>query len=161
MDQKDIQQALESLGKMAELEIAVSKFYAACGQQWGKEAPFWFDLASMEVQHARNMQMIAEIVKKGPSKFTLVRFINFAALNTVITRVKNYTNQIISTKLSQKDAILIARDTEDSVLEILHTKLFESDDFQYAKLMKRIESETIKHKTFFENSIKEIKPRKV
>lgn len=146
-----------TLAKMAEMEIAVADFYGACGQQWADESQVWSRLSAMEIQHARNIKKVADALRDRPEEFKVIRFVNPQGLEVVIGRLKNYAAQVRNGILSKKDAILIAQDTESSVMEILLTGIFEAETEEYRQLIKSIADETAEHKSYFDSKVKEMR----
>jgi rubrerythrin len=157
MQPEDIKEALRTLAKMAELEIAIAEFYSACAQQWDDESHFWPNLSAMEIQHARNMKKVADAIKKKPSEFKSVRFINVTSLEGIIERIRYRTGRIKEGLIPKKDAILIAQDTESSLLEFLLAGMFESHTIAYRDLISGIIAETREHKQYFDKMMSEIK----
>lgn len=160
MGRNDIQDAIQMLAKMAELEIAVSRFYSACGERWDVENSVWSKLASMEIQHAVHIRKIADLIRKKPGKFTVVRFVNVSGMDAIVSRLKDQTKRVAANLIPQNDAVRIAVDTEDSLLEMLFTKIFETGDAEYQDLMSRIVSETVDHRDFFNKEAEALKAKK-
>lgn len=157
MRSAEIRDALLTLAKMAEMEIAVAEFYAACGQQWADESQVWSRLSSMEIQHAMNIRKVADALRDKPEEFRMVRFVNPQSLEVVIARLKNYADKVRKGMLSKKEAILIAQDTESSVMEVLLTGIFEAKTEEYRRLVRIITEETAEHKSYFDRQVKGIR----
>ena len=158
MKLEDIKDALNTLAKMAELEIAIAEFYEACGQQWDDESQkIWQNLSAMEIQHARNIKKVSDAIKDKPHEFKTVKFINVASLEGIIERIRYRTNRIKKGIFPKKNAILIAQDTESSLLEFLLAGMFESDTIAYRDLISGIIAETREHKSYFDKMMSEIK----
>jgi hypothetical protein len=160
MSRSDIQEAIQGLAKMAELEIAVSRFYATCGERWDIDGSIWARLAAMEVQHAVNIRKIADIVKKKPGKFKIVRFVNISGMDAILSRLQHQTKRVDENLVTQKEAVLIAGDAENSLLEMLYTKIFETDDTEYQELISAIVAETVDHRDFFNQEAESLRTKK-
>jgi rubrerythrin len=157
MKPEDIKDALKTLAKMAELEIAIAKFYEACGQKWDDESQIWVNLSAMEIQHARIIKKVADALKGKPSEFNEVRFINVTSIEAIIERIEYRTGRIKEGLLPKKDAIYIAQGIESSLLEFLLAGMFESNKITYRNLISGIIAETREHKSYFDKMMSEIK----
>jgi hypothetical protein len=157
MRPEDIKEVLKTLAKMAELEIAIAKFYEACGQLWDDESQIWPNLSAMEIQHARNIKKVADALKENPSEFREVRFMNVTSIEGSIGRIRRHTGKIKEGLFPKKDAILIAQNIESSLLEFLLAGMFESNKIAYRDLISGIIAETSEHKSYFDKLMSEIK----
>jgi hypothetical protein len=157
MKREDIREALNTLAKMAKLELAVADFYGACSQQWVDDSHMWSQLSSMEVQHAQSIKKLADAVRDKPDEFKVVRFVNQKVLDTVSDRVNKYADKVRIGSLSKKEAVIIAQNTESSVLEMLFTGVFEAETEEFLRIMKDITSETKEHKAYFDKQVEEMK----
>lgn len=157
MKPEDIKEALKTLTKMAEIEIAIAEFYMACGQKWDDESQIWANLSAMEIQHARNIKKVADALKGKPSEFKTVTFINVTSLEGIIARIRSRTGKIQEGLFLKEEAILIAQDIESSLLEFLLAGMFESNNIAYRDLISEIIAETRDHKSYFDKMMSEIK----
>lgn len=156
MKREDIRGILNLLVKMAKLEIAVADFYGACSRQWADDSHMWSQLSLMEIQHARSIKKLADAVKSKPDEFDVIRFVNQNVLDAAIERVSKYADKVRIGSLSQKEATIIAQDTESSILEMLFTGIFEAKKEDFLRLMKDITEETREHKSYFDKKLKEL-----
>lgn len=99
---------------------------------------------------------MADAVKSKPDEFDVIRFVNQNVLDAAIERVSKYADKVRIGSLSQKEATIIAQDTESSILEMLFTGIFEAKTEDFLRLMKDITEETREHKSYFDKKLKEL-----
>ena len=142
----DVQGILKIIQKLAELEKAVSNFYAACGERWKEEEGFWIGLSQAESGHAGHLATMAGIMSERPRQFASGRPMNPIAIDTAISGIKANTEKVKKGDLQTKQAIFICRDIENSILEFRYAEVVKTDDLEFNTLVSRIVSETTRHR---------------
>ncbi len=155
MDKLELANTVKILETMAQLELVVSRFYEMCGAAWNDEAEVWNAVARAEVQHARNIEMMMQLLKKSPGIFTVGRPISAIAVNTVIAGIKNNMEKMKKGDLTRKQVLFILRDIEQSLLESKYTDLIKTMDIGFNSLVQEITSQTEGHKKMLSKKIEE------
>jgi len=141
---------------LAENELAIKQLYEFYAKTFPKEAVFWLDIANDEKDHAMALLSLKEKVDDIYVYFDEERFTPEAILST-----KNYINErikyVIENKINFLTALSVARDVENSLIERNYFKVFESDTPKIKNVLKKLEKETLEHRTRVENRFEEEK----
>lgn len=141
-DLETIQQVLKLMG---EAELAMAELYQTCADAWPEDNGFWKKLAAGECEHSANMRRMGEIIALKFDRFQLNRPINPVGIRTFISGIRSNIDRVKSGAIPKRNMLFIARDIENSILEIKYNELVRSDDVEFNTLIKRIVDETHSH----------------
>lgn len=110
------QSLIEVLDGMARLEMAVSQLYLAYSQQFAADAQLWRELAEEELYHAELADQMKTFVKDNPGKCFPGKF-NSSAIATFLEGIENHLADVKAGNVDRKKALILARDTENAMLE--------------------------------------------
>ena len=144
------------LTAMEGLETAISAFYAACAGRWPEHGKLWNALAQAELRHADYLRKMTEFVKNNPAAYTPGRTFLPKAIETVTRGVTENTARVAGRGLEMKNALFIARDFEQSIIEKNYHDLIRTRDAQFNSMIAEIVKETGDHNLWLQNKIKEI-----
>lgn len=142
----DLKGILDVLDHMEQSEIAVADFYHACGEAYTRNQEFWFNIEAQERKHARYIQQMKAIIEKKPEHFEKGRPFNILAARTIIMGVKNNADKARSGQLPIINALAIARDNEQAMMESRYNEVVKTEDIEYLTLVKEIVQDTVQHK---------------
>lgn len=143
------------LSAMESLETAISGFYAACAARWPEHAKLWNALSQAELRHADYLRKMAEFVKNNPSAYAPGRTFLPRAIETVTRGVIENTARISAQGLEMKNALFIARDFEQSIIEKNYHELIKTQDARFNSMVAEIVKETGDHNLWLQNKIRE------
>lgn len=155
MNQMDTDKVIKTMEMMAQLELEISELYKACGEVWCQEAELWSAIARAEVEHAKNITKMIQILKEKPQTFAIGRPITTIAINTAIAGVKTNVGRLRKGELTRRQALFILRDVEQSLLESKYTEILKTYDLEYNDLVKEIMAQTEGHKKMLSRKIEE------
>lgn len=142
----DLKSILDTLAQMEELEQTVSDFYKLCAETWPTNFRFWMELSNEELRHKKNVAAMYRIVSDKPERFEKERPFNIFATQTTITGIRNNIESLKKGKISENNAISIARDIEQSFIEFRYSEIVKTADVEYNTLVQKIVKETAQHK---------------
>lgn len=145
---------------MKSLELALAGCYAACAAQWPQEEVFWKGLATQEQSHASCIAEAGELLKTFPGDFTAYRNFTISAVQTVTHGVQARTDEIRKGAISLNQALFIARDFENSLLEQKYLDMIQSKNLRYTTLMNLVAAQTIEHRHALDSKIQELSRQK-
>jgi hypothetical protein len=131
---------------MRETERVVSEFYALCADTWPVDLQFWTKLSREELEHENNIIRMHQIVSGKPEHFEKGRPFNVFAVQTMITGIRNNIEKLKKGEIREDNAILIARDIEQSFIEFRYSEIVKTADIEYNTLVQKIMKETMQHK---------------
>jgi hypothetical protein len=153
----DLKGLFDVLKLMAENELAIAELYKTCALVWKEDSEFWLNLEKQEIKHANNINKMMEIISKKTEHFEKSYPFNIVAIKTIMSYVKNNIEKIREGKLPRINALSIARDIEQSLMENKYNEIVKTDDIEYQTLVKEIITETAAHKDHIDKIINEMK----
>ncbi|HNT36579.1 MAG TPA: hypothetical protein PKH07_16450 [bacterium] len=142
----DPKSVLEVLSRLSELELALSDLYLECARIWPERAELWDCLGREEIEHAKYLAKIEEIVREQPQSFVVHRPFALSAIETFHAAIKRRLEQVRIRGLSLRDILAIARDFESSIIEMRFVDYLQFKDAQNNALAKAIEAQTQQHR---------------
>jgi len=149
----DPENILKIMDQMAALELKVAEFYRTCADNGEKD--FWSEMEKDEVHHAANLRRMATLFSAKPELFEANRSFQIPAIHTALGGVQQVIEKIHANQLERKKILFIARDIEQSLLEVRYGELFRSKDMEYQQLVRELQSQTRAHKSRIEKKIQE------
>jgi rubrerythrin len=149
----DLKGILDTLVHMKEIERVVAEFYTLCGDTWPVDLQFWTDLSREELEHENNIAAMYQIVSDKPEHFEKGRPFNIFAVQTMLTGIRNNIEKLNKGGIREDNAILIARDIEQSFIEFRYSEIVKTADSEYNTLVQKIVRETAQHKTRIDQKI--------
>lgn len=144
--QRNVSELLQVMNDMVDLEEAFAELYRECSEKFPEDNKFWLAICQQEKLHATFIRKLAELVSSHPDEFKFGRRFNSVAIKTIMSNVKNSTEQVRNGQLDKKRALFIARDIENSVLEAKYHEIVSTDNVEFKKTIERIMRDTSSHK---------------
>ena len=151
----DIKGILDTIKYMGEMEEAVSTLYSAYAERWPGSSGFWNELAQEETGHKEYLEKMARIISERPNHFEKGRPFNVFAIKTSISGILANLQKVKNGEHTEKNAMAIARDLEQSFIESRYNEIVKTDDVEYNTLVRTITGETEKHRIKVEKKMKE------
>jgi hypothetical protein len=136
---------IETIGLMAAHESALAELYRAYAGLFDDHHDFWTRLADDEVRHARWIAGFADGVKAGHVHVNPGRFSSESILSS-LDRARKRRQEAESGEPSSLEALSIAREFEDELLESRYFEVFDEDAPELKDLLKVLEAETEMHR---------------
>ncbi len=156
MIQQELQKLLDIMACLAESERAIARLYRRCAETWKEDDAFWLHLEAQEIGHIRNIDRMAEMIRRNPDRFELHRPFNTTAIRTFITGVEQDMDRLNKGALSQRRALILARDIESSIIEKTYHEIVKTGETDYLNLVKQVVAETCSHKDAIEKRLGEL-----
>jgi hypothetical protein len=134
------------MNDMVELEEAFADLYQECSDKFPEDSKFWLAICQQEKLHAMFIRKLADLVSAHPDEFKFGRKFNSVAIKTIMSNVKNSTEQVRKGQLDRKRALFLAKDIENSVLEAKYHEIVTTDNVEYRNTIERIIRDTSSHK---------------
>ena len=93
------------------------------------------------------------MLSERPETFQRGRPFKIAAIETSIAGTQWDIQRLNHRELTKQNALFIARDLEQSILERNYGEILKSDDMEFRTLMREILSETLQHRKFLDEQI--------
>jgi hypothetical protein len=142
----DLKVILDILDHMEQNETTVAEFYHACGELWPQYREFWLGIEAQEHKHALNIQKMKAIIGQKPEHFEKGRPFNIMAVQTIIKGVQNNIAKLRSGQLQMINALAIARDSEQAMIESRYNEIVTTQDVEYLTLVQEIVQDTTEHR---------------
>ena len=136
---------LEVLGLMAAHESAACDLYRALAARFPEKAELFLGLAEEEVEHARKIGGFAEQVRAGAIKVDPQRFPPAEVLES-LDRLRERAARLERGDVSIAEALAVAVDLENEILERSYFQVVESDGPELAELLRTLDAETRSHR---------------
>ncbi len=153
---KNDPQAIQGILEMiSEAELTLGEFYRACARISREDQDLWPVLEEEEKKHHAMIRRISEMVAERPDRFRLGKSFSESALRTFIGWLREKTKRMSIGETSARDLLYIARDVEQSLIELRFCEAVQSDDVDFNDLLNRIREETFFHRERISRRIKE------
>jgi rubrerythrin len=153
--QKDLQAIHEILEMISEAELAMGEFYRACARVTRDDHDLWTILEEEEKKHHAMVRRISEMVSERPDHFRLGKPFSENALRTFVGWLRERTKRMSVGEVPAKAPLHVARDVEQSLIELRFCEAVQSDDVDFNELLNRIREETFFHRERISRRIKE------
>jgi hypothetical protein len=145
VEQRDLDRTLTTFGALREFELALARMYAVGGEQWPQDPAFWQALVSAEEGHARWIRTLAAIVAERSHCFIPGRPLTPIAVELQIDYVQHRTREFATGRMAERQALLVMRDLEASILEERFYELVSGDDPEFVGHIAAIVTDTRSH----------------
>jgi hypothetical protein len=153
----DLKGILESLKFMVENELVIGELYKTCSKKWKDNEGFWADIYEDENKHAKYINSMIEIISNRPERFEKGRLFNIFAIRTVISGVQDKIQKVKKGEIPENNALFIARDLEQAMIEDKYSEIVKTDDVKFKSLVQEIVDDTNAHKTKINQKITAMK----
>ena len=108
-------------------------------------------------RHARAIERMLSLIALNPGNFAPLKAIRVKAVDTIISGIESRTEQVRSGQLSKNNALHIAVDLENSIMENKFYAMVQTTDPAFLTICSEIMAQTKDHKFQFENRIAALK----
>lgn len=136
---------IHELELMARHEEAIGMLYEAYANRFPEYADFWLTLKGEEVGHAMVIRRLFPRVDEGFIRFNDTRF-NTKAIETSLKFVRSWTVDAEEGKVEMLNALSIALDLENGLIEKKFLDVFEADDEDLKRVFRSLKEGTKDHK---------------
>ena len=126
-------------------EELVGEFYRACAGKFPERSDVWLSLAVAEDGHARILRSVAADPAEGRA-FTIHRNFALNPLRFMLQFVKKQTEALESPGFTLINALSIARDIENSILEKKVVEPAPGDSADIRAKIEQLKAETTQHR---------------
>ncbi|MHC4872246.1 MAG: GspE/PulE family protein [Planctomycetota bacterium] len=135
----------EIISQTIEHENCFQKLYTAFARCVPDQAEFWLGLASEEASHVKGVKQLEEYARQGILKMHYDSKLTPGRLQHSIQHLEMYLKEIDEHGVSQKRAVAIARELEESVIEKDFASAFESESEEATVIINMIHDESKEH----------------
>jgi rubrerythrin len=155
MEENTFQKINQLLDRLREIESALGEFYGRCTFFFPEDKDLWEELKSDEIRHTEQVEEIITMVTEKKEQFHLGEF-DSVALKTFLEDIEDQRDSLEKGEINRDNALFIARDCEDTLVEKHFYRAVESDDLEFIHLTEKIEQEERKHLEKLSDYIKSI-----
>jgi len=141
------------LRTLQELERAVGDLYRDYIAAFPEEAELWARLSAAERRHEELLGEMVRMVQADPALFSPGRPLNEKVVMTTVSGVRSQQAALTGEGRTLRQALFIARDLEQSILESKYKEIVESRSQAYTDWLSRILQETVEHRMWLEEGI--------
>ncbi|MEA1940107.1 MAG: hypothetical protein U9N03_05535 [Candidatus Caldatribacteriota bacterium] len=147
---------LKIIELLAEHERVISQLYKEYARKFPEQNDFWSKIADEEIEHASWIFKLRSQVEKGSLYFKEGRF-KTEAIKTSLEYLKSQITEVQNKKISAKNALSVARDLENGLIEKKFFEIFESDCREIKQVLRDLAAATREHRNRIEKAWKEIR----
>lgn len=136
---------VETIGLIAAHESAIAELYRAYGKRFPEHKELFEGLAEEEVGHARQVARFADEVRAGSLHVDAGRF-SAESILASLDHIRGRMEEEKEGELSFADALAVAIDLEDALIERRYFEIFEDDTPELKELLRSLEAETEEHR---------------
>ncbi len=133
------------LDLLKQVELSVGKLYTAFARAFPEDAPLWMSLAAEEERHAERIDELKEMITRDRPQFTPDKF-TAAGLKTYLDGLGESRRKLASGEISRRQALVLARDFENTLSEGAFYRVVQSGLPQFKKICDLIDLETATHR---------------
>lgn len=142
--------------KLAENEAALGRLYEVFGQSFPQDTELWTGLAADEYQHSLWIRKVSEAATPEQRQQSLPS-IRVPAIETMIRYLSSIAGRCRRGELTRLNALALARDIEDSLLESKLLEALPSGPAGLATVQKSLISQTTQHRQRIEDALERVK----
>ncbi|NIM90218.1 MAG: hypothetical protein GTO17_04640 [Candidatus Aminicenantes bacterium] len=155
MEESTSQKIIQLLDLLREVESALGDFYSRCAFFFPEDESLWEELKSDEIKHAGQVEELTIIFNEKKDRFRLGEF-NPEPLKTFLEDIEDQRDSLEKGELTRDNALFVARDYEDNLVENKFLRAIESEEPEFIRLTEQIEQEETEHLEELEDYIKAI-----
>ena len=140
---------LKTIKLLIEHEKAISALYKEYERKCPEQKDFWLRISDEEIEHANWISTLYLQVEKGSLNFQEERF-KIEAIKTSLEYIKDRISEAQNKEISAKNALSVARDLENGLLEKKYFEVFESDSKEIKIILRRLMVATREHRNKIE-----------
>ena len=150
---------LEAMELMAQAESTVERLYETCASLWKADGDFWQGLALEEKIHSEHIRSMISILTGNPGNFQPGRPFSAIALKTFISGVERDIESVTQFAMPELNALNIARDIEQALIEGRFTEVVQTEDKSFRALADKIVRDTATHRWQVEKKIAQLQAK--
>jgi hypothetical protein len=136
--------AVEALDMLREHEKAIGRLYVTYAHRFPQDCDFWLGLSQEEDQHAQWIELLHSKIEEELSGLIVNRFPTVAISHSI-----SYINRLIESanrpSLTPVNALSVALDIEQALLENRYFEVFESDSAEIKRVLELLSQGTKAH----------------
>lgn len=136
---------IETLNKLAEIEISLHRLYSLFAKKFPEEKDFWLLIAQEETNHEKWIRKFMANISAGKVFFDEQRF-NLVAIQSTIDFITIKEVQTENDEVELINALAYANDLESSVLEKEYYNVFSTDQVEFKELLDNLATATRTHR---------------
>ncbi len=142
----NLDEVIQTLKSIQALEKVIGELYGDCSRAFPEAGGLWSSLAAAEKRHAEMVGEMIQCVSTRPEDFKPGRSLKAIAIDTVVRGVERQRELLARNKGTLRQALFIARDLEQSILEKNYSDIVASSSSDYNALVNRMISDTEEHR---------------
>ncbi|MCZ2846270.1 MAG: hypothetical protein O2U61_07260 [Candidatus Bathyarchaeota archaeon] len=135
---------MKAIKLLAEHEKVISQLYKEYSLKFPEQKDFWSKIANEEIEHASWIFKLCSQAKEGSLYFKEGRF-KTEAIKTSLKYVKSQITKAQNKKISAKNALSVARDLENGLIEKKFFEVFEPDCREIKQVLLDLVAATSEH----------------
>lgn len=144
---------------MIQHELALKDLYHSCAETWPDQHELWHSLAKEEQDHAKLLRDFKSLIQLGQIRFDAGRF-KPRAIENSNDYIREQTERVGTGQLSLRQAMSIATDLEQAMLDNGFFQLLSTDHPRTRSTLERLAGQTINHRQRLEVALAAVKASK-
>ena len=149
-----IKTQLKVIKLLAEHEKVIGQLYKEYARKFPEQKNFWSKIAREEIEHASWIFKLRSKIEEGSLYFKEGRF-KMEAIKTSLGYLKSQITEVQNNKISAKNALSVARDIENGLIEKKFFEVFEPDCREIKQVFLDLATATRDHSNRIEKIWKE------
>jgi len=149
-----IKTQLKVIKLLAEHEKVIGQLYKEYARKFPEQKNFWSKIAREEIEHASWIFKLRSKIEEGSLYFKEGRF-KMEAIKTSLGYLKSQITEAQNNKISAKNALSVARDIENGLIEKKFFEVFEPDCREIKQVFLDLATATRDHSNRIEKIWKE------
>ena len=144
MLKKELGQLYEEIYHLQNCELALGEYFQQLADLFPEGKLFWEDAVADEINHARLVGKLIGMISSNPLIYGFGRY-RVAMLATYLEGIYENIEKIKRKELPPKEALRIAFDYENAILETKPFDIVSSSDISYREFREKFISEILEH----------------
>ena len=138
-------------------EEAIGQLYKAYAEKFPNKKDFWTAFCKEELDHASWLKRLRPKVEKGLFEFNEGRF-ELEIVKKSINNIKDKTRKAEGGRITYTEALSIALEIEDALLESKFCEVYKTDSEELNQLLRGLEDSYKEHRNRLKETIDTISP---
>ena len=143
----------EIFDKIIVLETTIGELYEACSMKWQEDRDLWLSLSEQEKAHAEHAKEMKQEFLNKNQEFIVNPNFSILVIDSIILYIVSIITKLKKGLFTKNQMLIIARDTENSLLETNYQKIATTKNQEYLKRLNILIQQTQEHKKLISDKI--------
>ncbi len=143
----------EIFDKIVILETTIGELYQVCSTKWKEDKDFWLSLSEQEKAHAEYAKEMKQEFLNKTQDFIVNPNFSIIVIDSIILYILSIITKLKKDLFTKNQMLIIARDTENSLIETNYQKIATTKNQEYLKRLSILIQQTQEHKKLISDKI--------